>query len=224
MKKIINIVVLIFFLAAAFCCHGAEKDEIDRRPDLGMFMWHRAGSIMATAEDKNEFLAAADAYYQIVQSGGRNSRVFYNLGTALLQAERHEEAKAWLRLAELYSGTSWEIRRNLLLAINKGTINADNAVPWYRIPLFWHFDLSMRVRGIIATLAFAMFWLALTLRRLSNGSHRAGVIAVLSLIALSAFGTSYVVSAHETREILENRTGNPMLLAPDPAPSREPGA
>ncbi len=203
MKYIIKIVPIMLLIAAPPYSRAATANGLEKWPERSIFALNRAGSIMATARNKDEFLKAAEAYYQIVQSGGQNTQLFYNLGTALLQAERYTEAETWLRLAELYGGADWEIERNLGLAAKRGKVGSGNTLPWYRTPLFWHFDLSMRTRGIVATFAFAAFWVALAFRRLTRISHLSGVFAVSSLLVLLAFGTSYLASAHQLLKISE---------------------
>ncbi len=216
MKDIIKIVLIMLLVAAATYSRGAVKNGLEKWPERSVFARNRAMSIMATARNKDEFLKAAEAYYQIVQSGGQNAEVFYNLGTALLQAERYAEAEPWLRLAELYGGADWEIERNLGLAARRGKAGSGNNLPWYRTPLFWHFDISMRARGIVATFAFAVFWVALAFRRLTRISHLSGVFAISSLLVLLAFGTSYLASAHQLLKINEVIAEGPVFSGDKP--------
>lgn len=171
---------------------GAEAKD----PRMSFFQAH-AGSVAAAARDREDFLEAAGAYYELVEAGVLHAGVFYNIGTALLEAEEYDKAAWWLRRAELYQGSNWEIRRNLLLAINKGDRDGPVSLPWYRTPLFWHFDLAMKTRGAIATIAYFLAWLALLLNKGKRVRPLFRPLLAFSLAAFALFATSYLASVHK---------------------------
>jgi tetratricopeptide (TPR) repeat protein len=160
------------------------------------FLWEEANSLLAVAQTEEECLRAAETYARLVEAGARNAPLFYNLGTALLTAGRHEDALAALRRAERYSGSNPEIRRNMLLAVAGRDGTEHPALPWTRSFLFWHYDLGLAARLSIAVVAFAGIWIALLLRAL-RASRVSSALLSLSLVALCAFGSSAAASLHQ---------------------------
>jgi len=160
------------------------------------FLWDEANSRMAAAGTGNEFLAAARTYAELVKAGARNGRVFYNLGTALLQAGRHEEALAALLRAERYAGADEDIRRNMLVAIAAIEDTDEPSLPWYRLLLSWHYDIPGPTRVTVAVFAFAATWLAMILGVVGARRPSRALLAV-SLTLLVLFGSSALASLHQ---------------------------
>ncbi|MCL1857455.1 MAG: hypothetical protein FWF84_07460, partial [Kiritimatiellaeota bacterium] len=102
---------IVCAIAVGVCCTtlfaGGEAVE---------FIWHQANARMATAEAPEEFLEAAGLYRAMIGQGAGNGAVFWNYGTALLFAEEGAAAIDAFRRAEIYTGTSPDIRRNRALA------------------------------------------------------------------------------------------------------------
>jgi len=182
-------VAILLILAAAGS--AAAGDAQERR-----FMWNEANARMASARTRQEFGAAADAYRRLAADGVANGVLFYNLGTASLKAERYDEAIGALLRAERYQGTTADIERNLVLAINRGKKEKPVDLPWYRLVLFWHFGLPVATRVAVAAVAFSGFWLALALR-LAGWRKPAEPLMALSLVALVLFGSSALTSVYE---------------------------
>jgi hypothetical protein len=150
---------------------------------------------MSSAAAETDFLRAAETYRKLVDDGIRNGPLFYNLGTALVLAKRHEEAAASLLRAERYMGGAWEVQRNLRIALAGERRDEAAALPWQRVPLFWHYGLKLSTRLAVAAVAFSIFWLSLTLRVL--GVTRVGRrMMALSLAALILFGSSAAATLH----------------------------
>ena len=160
------------------------------------FIWNEGQALMTTASKPDDYRRAAQAYKQLIDAGVRNGPLFYNLGTALLQAGQYERSLDALTRAERYLGHQPDIRRNMSIALARKQKTPGVEWPWYRILLFWHFNLSSATRIIIAVSAFTLFWLALTLRRL--GFQRGtNALAVLAFLTFIAFGSSAATSAHQ---------------------------
>lgn len=153
------------------------------------FLWDRANTLMTRANSIEAFREAASAYRQLAACGVRNGPLFYNYGTALLMAEEYDDAVATLLRAERYLGHTWEIRRNLSLALAKGKRDQAPSLPWYRFPLFWHYGLDAGTRITLTSLSFVLLWVALFLRVL--GSRRGSrSVLIAALAALVIFGSS----------------------------------
>ncbi len=184
--------LLLFFailLASAFSAPALDSSELS-------FTWNEANAIMAAAKAPEDFLDAARVYQKLVDAGVRNGPLFYNLGTALLQAGRYDNALDALARAERYLGAQPDIRRNMGIALARKQKTPAAAWPWYRILLFWHFMLAGATRAMITVLAFTLFWLSLTLLRL--GPRRGmNTLAILSILACIAFGSSVVTTVYQ---------------------------
>ena len=180
----------VFALLLASTARGSAPNESGRR-----FLWDQANSQMCSARTPAEFGKAAATYRRLLASGVRNGPLFYNLGTALLKAGEYEPATAALLRAERYTGSTPEIRQNLLLALAREDPNATVSLPWHRFPLFWHYGLSGATRVAVAATAFSLFWAALALAR--AGVRPARPFAVLCLCAFVLFGSSVLTTWHD---------------------------
>lgn len=164
------------------------------------FTWKEAQTRISVASKPDDFIAAAKTYRKLATAGVRNPAVFYNMGTALILAGRHEDAILPLLRAERYSGTTWEINRNLRIAVAGREKDETIPLPWYRAPLFWHYGLPFHTRLNIAVYAFAAFWLFLTLGKL--GLRRfVKPLAAAALLALILFGSSSLATINAENEL-----------------------
>ncbi len=176
--------VAILASGAARPAHAAADDR---------FAWAQAGAAAAAARTPEEFRAAADVYRDMVREGVRNGPLFYNLGTCLLLAGDHEEAAFHLRRAERYLGADDDVRCNLALALTGGDENVAPALPWTRIPLFFHYGLPGKVRATAAAAGVVLLCLGAALRllrarRIARWCVTAGVVLTV------VFGSSVAIS------------------------------
>lgn len=160
------------------------------------FIWNEANAIMSSAVTPNDYLRAARTYQKLTDAGIRNGPLFYNLGTALLQAGRYDNALDALSRAERYLGRQPDILHNMKIAMARKQKASGVEWPWYRILLCGHFYLSGSVRMVIAVSAFAIFWLALTLRRLGILRGMNAVLAIALLVCV-IFGSSAATTWHQ---------------------------
>lgn len=171
--------------------HMRAEEYVEKK-----FIWNEAEFQMASSRKTEDFLLAASILNKLVDAGVKNSSLFYDIGTLLLKAGYYDEAAVYLLRSERYSGTTWEIERNLCLAAAAGDENTPLTPAWYRYPLFWHFGLSMKTRLLIALFAFTILWIPLSLRVLGIQSAGTPVI-VISLTILIIFGSSLLTSLHQ---------------------------
>jgi tetratricopeptide (TPR) repeat protein len=170
---------------------GSQPEETEVAEHT--FMWNEANARVASASTEQDFLSAASTYRKLADAGVKNGHLFYNIGTALLKAKRYDEAIEAFLQAERYSGSSEDISRNMRIALAAKNKDPNATLPWYRVPLFWHYNLSIFARIRIAVCAFAGFWLALLLR--TAGSNRIyKPLLACSIILFALFGSSSATS------------------------------
>ncbi len=176
--------------------NASAMDDYQRQ-----FLWDESNSYMAAARNSDDFALAANRYALLVDAGVRNGTLFYNLGTALIKAERYRDAEKALLRAERYMGSNWDIRHNLLIARAGNEKDETASLPWYRLFLFWHYGLSCQTRIGIAVVAFMLLWVGLMFRRL-HLRKSANILTVASIAILALFGTSAATSlVQEARDL-----------------------
>ncbi|MBI2437668.1 MAG: tetratricopeptide repeat protein [Lentisphaerae bacterium] len=161
------------------------------------FIWNEAQARLAAARTPAAYLQAAQTYQKLVDSGVRNGSLFYNLGTALLQAGQIDAAIAAFERAERFGGAQADLRHNLKIALARKQNSETVQWPWFRLVLFWHFDLPAAARTMVAALAFSIFWVALTLRLIGIERSAVRAVLILAAIAMILFGSSAATSWHQ---------------------------
>ena len=160
------------------------------------FLWDEANAKMLSARTPGDALLAAESYARLLDAGVRNGALFHNLGVALLLADRNAEAVDMFLRAERYEGEQPDIGRNLQIAIARQAKHGGSGKYWTRTILFWHYPLPAEQRGLIAAVAFFMFWLALTIRQ-RRPSPGARIMAGLALAIFLVFGMSFAVTLYQ---------------------------
>ncbi len=191
--------LFLFLIAIPLCVYASAQNKFNEYE----FAWNQANAQMASARTETDFMNAAQTYRNLVNAGVRNGRLFYNLGTACLMAGQYDEAITFLLRSERYTGTSWDIKRNMLIALARGDKNARVSLPWHRVPLFWHYQLSTPARTIITIAAFNIFWLML-IPAAFGLKKTLKSIQVLAVAVFVIFGSSSITSMH--REDLDRKS------------------
>ncbi len=142
----------------------ARTDDLSLRD----FEARRAHDFLLRASEPENFLAAAEAHVARIEQGDRSPEIFYHLGTALLLAGHPRLAIPALQRAERRGGSQWDVRRNLLLAMRELHKDPSLDLPWYRKPLFLHFQYGIPTRITIVGLLFLALWLCWTARRIDR--------------------------------------------------------
>ena len=167
--------------------------------DEGRFLWDEANTALAHARTPAEFSAAARHYENLAGAGIQNGTLFYNLGTAWLQAGRYADARRALERAERYEGSAPDIRRNLLAAFGGAQKNRRPDLPWDRSVFVWHYALPCDLRALLAAVLFSLAWLLLALGRAVPAArvHWPGLLAFAASFALAtSVLTTVLAEAH----------------------------
>lgn len=181
-----------------------------------VFVWNEANALMQNAKTQQDYLRSAQVYQRLIDDGVRNGFLFYNIGTALLLADRNELAYDAFERAERYLGRRPDIENNLKIASARKAKSNHAQLPWYRLAAFWHFYFSGPQRTYIASFAFLAFWLALVLRK-TGIKRTTNAIALASLVVFIIFATS--VAASWQMEASAGRYNLQLPLPPTNAPA-----
>ncbi len=193
LKRLEKIALTACLLMGLTLAAGAD-DVRDR------FLWEEANTHMATAITPQDYLEAADTYRELYGTDIQNGPLLYNMGTALLMAEQYEAAQRAFSAAEVFIGATPAIERNTVLAIMAGVHGADAALPWYRLPMFWHFKTPIYQRITLTVLAITAAWGIALLRLLGwrAGWRRALALVVAAIVVL---GSSVLISLHKLHQV-----------------------
>jgi hypothetical protein len=172
------------------------------------FLWNEANTQMAAAQTPESFLTAAATYQKLVDLGVRNANLFFNQGTALLLADKPDDAIQVLLRSERYSGSRPDLRRNLAIAYGKAAGLKTTFTPWSRIVLFWHYGWSCSERVSMAIIAFALIWGIASLR-LARKFPGSTTLLWIAIFACMLMGTSVLTTITQ-----ENRAHRPPALHP----------
>jgi len=185
----------LLLMAGISCYSGTPASALDASERT--FIWNEAQTRMAAARTPDAYLRAAQTYQKLVDDGVHNGPLFYNLGTALLQAGQIEPAIDALQRAERFLGAQSDIRQNLKIAMARKANIETAELPWYRLVLFWHFYLPAATRMMVAAIAFFIFCVMLTLRLLGIQRSALNAVLILAAITMILFGSSVAVSWHQ---------------------------
>ncbi len=162
------------------------------------FAWNEANARVGAARTPEEFLDAAHIYHKIERLGGGGAELFYNTAIALREAEQHDAAMRYLLRAERYSGKTPELRAALLATQRSLEDAPDASLPWYRVPLFWHYDIALHTRIWICIAFFNLLCLGFLLR-IFNQRAPASILITVGLAGVVIFGSSALSSIHQER-------------------------
>jgi hypothetical protein len=191
-KTTLIITIIGTFIAAIPASAGSKMLDSTAR-----FEAQHATAQLSTANTPADFESAAQTLQTMIDSGIRNAPLFYNYGIALLMAEHPKQAIQAFTRAERYSGTTWDIRHNMLVATAKQQATQSTPhLPWYRIPLFWHYGLSARTRLTIACIAFSIIWL-IPIARTTKFKETATIIFGSAIIIFILFGSSSATTIYQ---------------------------
>ena len=193
-----RLLLFILFLCVQTVAHGTETvaEPVNSKRS---FLWEEATARMCAARSTGDFLAAAEAYQALVQTGVRNRPVFFNLGVALMAAEEYPNALDAFLKAERFGGSNEDIRRNIRICRARISDNPDIQLPFRRTFLFWHYDLALHTRITLLVILFSLFWIGFIWRLL--GARRLSNIWITWTVVLwIAFAASVSVSIYQEKK------------------------
>jgi len=143
---------------------------------------------------------SANLYQEAAVRGSVNGSLYYNQGNSWFMAGEPLLAHlSYLKASALNPGDG-DIRRNLsYLRALAGEEERAGAGELLRVLFFWHYDLSLRLRGMIFLGLNALFWLLALLTIVLKRRGRAVHLwpALLALVFAAGLGTSLLVSRYQ---------------------------
>ena len=134
-------------------------------------------------------------------------------------AGHHQAALHALARSERYSGTTWNLTRNMHIALRgmeEGL--SEPSLPWYRTLLFLHYKLPGKTRTTLAAVAFMLIWIALLLRLMGfKDSYRTALGVAITLFII--FGSSAITTLYQ--ELHPEAGLGPSQLAEEPRSGEE---
>jgi tetratricopeptide (TPR) repeat protein len=148
---------------------------------------------------KKFYETAILSYEKIINEGQiKNPKLYYNLANAYFLNENLGLAILNYRRAENLDKDDDNIQKNLAFArarcIDKVTPKTKKQV--LHTLLFWHYDLSLKTKFLLACLAFAILCISLTVIVWMGQYPSAAAAAVISAIIAVCFFASVVAEAH----------------------------
>lgn len=129
-------------------------------------------------------------YEKIIdQAGVRNAGLYYNLANAYLLKDDIGRAILNYRRAERLDRSDLNIKKNLAFARSRRIDRVETAAPKRVLEtlFFWHYDLSLRTKFLLASLGFASSCLcgtAMIWRGRSTASTAAGALSAVLVVSL----------------------------------------
>jgi len=147
------------------------------------------------------------SYEKIINEGRiQNAKLFYNLGNAYFLKEDIGKAILNYRRAEKLDGADADIRKNLEFARSR---RIDKIAPKTQERVletlfFWHYDLSLRTRFILACLFFAAGCICVTAMIWLGRTRRGGptVAAVIAAGLMLCFAASVAVESRRAEAVV----------------------
>jgi len=181
----ISLLLLIFFCLFSLPV-SAEPLDRNQLLDEASRYFQQATQLDDQAQSAELYRKALLRFEKLVEDGVVNGKLYYNLGNTYFQL--HDLGRAILnyRRAVALLPEDDNLRQNLRYAESQqpDRIEPKQETKIAKTLLFWHYDLSVRLRLILLALANAAFWgvLALKLYRRQGLLLPLAVTFVLSLL------------------------------------------
>lgn len=164
-SHLLSILFFTLFSTYAMAAAAAQGDQGLLLDQAGRY-FQQASQMADQAQSAELYRKALVRFEKLVQDGVENGKLYYNLGNTYFQLHDLGRAVLNYRRAQLYLPDDDNLRQNLLAARAKqpDRIEPSQEVMIAKTLLFWHYDLPVRARLILLTVANLLFWGGLSLR------------------------------------------------------------
>lgn len=189
--------IFLLALVLGFLHPGLQANPLSRKEIEDLYSQAKQFFTEANDLHRDDETAATDLYRRsllyyerIVNEGDlRNGKIFYNIANIHMRLGDLGRAVLNYRRALRYMPRDINLLRNLDYArsLRIDSIESGNRAEIARILLFWHFDLSSRVKVILFSISFILIWLSACLGKIlgRSGLTWAAFVFVIPSLLLS---------------------------------------
>jgi tetratricopeptide (TPR) repeat protein len=199
-----TIIILICCLSSRFAIPAKAEIKQSGQQIYSLFAqandaFRQANSTANAAERRQLYEKAILNFEKIINNGQiKNAKLYYNLANAFLL--KHDIGRAILnyRRAEELDNSNTDIKKNLAFArsmrVDKVELKPDKQV--LQTLFFWHYDLSDKIKFLLACVSCGVFCLNLTFLIWFGKSPSAITAAVIAGLLLICFLSSVSIDAY----------------------------
>ena len=203
--------------------------QIEKRtPDE--YELRQANLLINAAVSKKDFTAIATNYYTRFSYNFNSSKpipaLLHNYATALTLAGHPQKAIDVIDYIETITGTTKELDNSRLFAMQSlqeqdslqteedgiATILESPALPWYRMPLFWHYQYSISERGNALCIIWTILWALVIIRLLPTNRKPVNIAIAIAFVAFIFVSSSYLASRELLKKPIPEITAEELLL------------
>jgi tetratricopeptide (TPR) repeat protein len=196
---------LIFSFCLLIAAGASAEDKLSKQQLYSTFnqandAFRQANSTVDDTDKANSLYENAILGYEKIIREGRveNPKLYYNLANAYLLKGDIGRAVLNYRRAERLDRSDSDIHKNLSFArgrcADKVEIKTEKQI--LQTLVFWHYDLSMKIKFTIACVCFAVFCLALTAMIWFGRKASLTMVTVVSAVLLVCFIGSLAVEGY----------------------------
>lgn len=196
---------ILGFCAPSRGAHGSEHESPVASHDLYTLL-NQANAAFQEGNAAGDPVAARQSYQKAVllyekiirESGVRNAGLYYNLANAYLLTDDLGRAILNYRRAERLDRSDLNIKKNLAFARSRriDRIETPTQERVLETLFFWHYDLSLQTKLLLACLAFACCCIVMTVM-IWRGRGSLGVaVAVLAGALVVSLLVSILIETH----------------------------
>ena len=152
--------------------------------------------------------------------------MLHNYATALTLAGHPQKAIDVIDYIETITGTTKELDNSRLFAIQSlqeqdslqteedgiSTILESPTLPWYRMPLFWHYQYSISERGNALCIIWTILWVLLIIRLFPTNRKPVNIAIAIAFVAFIFVSSSYLASRELLKKPIPEITAEKLLL------------
>lgn len=203
--------------------------QIEKRtPDE--YELRQANLLVNAAVSKKDFTAIATNYYTRFSYNFNSSKpipaLLHNYATALTLAGHPQKAIDVIDYIETITGTTKELDNSRLFAMQSlqeqdslqteedgiSTILESPTLPWYRMPLFWHYQYSISERGNALCIIWTILWVLLIIRLFPTNRKPVNIAIAIAFVAFIFVSSSYLASRELLKKPIPEITAEELLL------------
>lgn len=203
--------------------------QIEKRtPDE--YELRQANLLVNAAVSKKDFTAIATNYYTRFSYNFNSSKpipaLLHNYATALTLAGHPQKAIDVIDYIETITGTTKELDNSRLFAMQSlqeqdslqteedgiSTILESPTLPWYRMPLFWHYQYSISERGNALCIIWTILWALLIIRLFPTNRKPVNIAIAIAFVAFIFVSSSYLASRELLKKPIPEITAEELLL------------